>query len=75
MVQSNSTLAANPQLNYYLIALRAIFGIIIYACIVYRSEALLKLAHTAEESTEKAFARWNSIFDTFPEGVCIIKND
>lgn len=53
---------------------RAIFCIVIYAMIGYRTEALAKQSFMGRESSEKAFHRWMKIFETFPEGIALIRH-
>lgn len=54
---------------------RIIFCSIIYAIIGYRVEALTKQSFMGRESSEKAFHRWMKIFETFPEGIALIRNN
>jgi len=46
----------------------------IYAIIAYRIEILTKQSFLGRESSEKAFHRWMKIFETFPEGIALIRN-
>lgn len=54
--------------------LRCVFCIMIYAIIAYRVEILTKQSFMGRESSEKAFHRWMKIFETFPEGIALIRN-
>ena len=46
-----------------------------YASVGYKTEFLAKTSFIGRESSEKSFYRWLSIFDTFPEGMAIVKDD
>ena len=41
----------------------------------YRTERLAKMSFIGYQSYEKSFNRWLKIFDTFPEGMAILKDD
>ena len=56
------------------LAMRCIFCILIYAIIAYRVEILTKQSFMGRESSEKAFHRWMKIFETFPEGIALVRN-
>lgn len=47
----------------------------IYAIVAYRIEILSKQSFMGRESSEKAFHRWMKIFETFPEGIALIRNN
>mmetsp|Transcript_30725 Transcript_30725/g.47128 ORF Transcript_30725/g.47128 Transcript_30725/m.47128 type:complete len:88 (+) Transcript_30725:557-820(+) len=47
----------------------------IYAIIAYRIEILTKQSFMGKESSEKAFHRWMKIFETFPEGIALVRNN
>lgn len=49
--------------------------IIIYAIIGYRVETLNKQSFAGKEKSEKAFQRWMKIFETFPEGIALVRNN
>jgi len=84
-----STLAYGPMLAYYMhktgydllgaeyeeLAMRVFFCIAIYAIIAYRVEILTKQSFMGRETSEKAFHRWMKIFETFPEGIALIRNN
>ena len=57
------------------LAMRCIFCIMIYAIIGYRVEILTKQSFMGRESSEKAFHRWMKIFETFPEGIALVRNN
>jgi hypothetical protein len=84
-----STLTYTPLMSYYMyktgndllkaesteLWARCIFCAIIYAIIGYRVETLTKQSFMGRESSEKAFHRWMKIFETFPEGIALIRNN
>ena len=84
-----STIVYAPCLTYYMyktgISLlateykeligRCVFCILLYAIIAYRIEVLQKQSFMGRESSEKAFHRWMKIFETFPEGIALIRNN
>jgi len=43
--------------------------------VAYRTETLSKQSFMGRESSEKAFHRWMKIFETFPEGIALIRNN
>jgi len=49
--------------------------VFIYASIGYKTERLSKNNFIGHESHEKSFHRWLQLFDTFPEGIAIVKDD
>ena len=55
--------------------LRVFFCGCIYAIIAYRVEILTKQSFMGRETSEKAFHRWMKIFETFPEGIALIRNN
>ena len=57
------------------LALRVFFCGCIYAIIAYRVEILTKQSFMGRETSEKAFHRWMKIFETFPEGIALIRNN
>lgn len=52
---------------------RCVFCVFLYAIVVYRVEYLNKNAFLGKESSEKAFYRWLKIFETFPEGLALVR--
>ena len=56
------------------LVVRSLFCIFIYAIIAYRVEQLNKEAFLGRETAEKASHRWLQIFETFPEGLALIRN-
>jgi len=78
-----------PMLSYYMwktgvdmagqevteLAIRCTFCCFIYALIAYKTESLSKQAFLGKESAEKAFYRWLKIFETFPEGIALVRKD
>ena len=53
---------------------RSLFCIFIYGLVSYRIEQLNKQAFLGRETADKAFYRWLKIFETFPEGIALIRN-
>ena len=74
LVQTNSQLAAD-SLDVHWLALIALFQVFAYASIGYKTERLSKMNFIGHESYEKSFQRWLQLFDTFPEGIAIVKDD
>jgi hypothetical protein len=59
----------------YELAIKAIYTTFIYAVIAYLSEQRSKQAFTGAESSDKAFYKWLRIFETFPEGIALVRNN
>ena len=57
------------------LALRSCFCAVIYGVLAYRTENLSKQSFMGRESPEKAFHRWMKIFETFPEGIALIRHN
>ena len=84
-----STAVYAPCLSYYMyktgrdllgselpeLITRCVFCVAIYGIIAYRIEVLQKQSFMGRESSEKAFHRWMKIFETFPEGIALIRNN
>jgi len=84
-----STIVYAPCLSYYMyktgkdllgtenseVFMRCTFCILIYSIVAYRVEILSKQSFMGRESSEKAFHRWMKIFETFPEGIALIRNN
>ena len=82
-----STVVYAPLLGYYMyktgedmvgeetneLIIRCIFCVFLYAIVAYRVEALNKQAFMGTQTSEKAFYRWLKIFETFPEGLALIR--
>lgn len=51
------------------------YSIFIYAVIAYISEARMKQSFVGKESSDKAFYKWLKIFETFPEGIALVRNN
>ena len=58
----------------YELIIKTAYSIFIYAIIAYKTEARTKESYLGRESSDKAFHRWLKIFETFPEGVALIRN-
>ena len=52
---------------------RCLFCIFVYLVIAYKIERLRKQAFFGREAGQKTFHRWLKIFDTFPEGLAVVK--
>jgi len=59
----------------YELAIKAIYTTFIYAVIAYLTELRSKQGFTGSESSDKAFYKWLRIFETFPEGIALIRNN
>ena len=57
------------------LGLRCSFCILVYALTAYKIEILTKQSFMGRESSEKAFHRWMKVFETFPEGICLVRNN
>ena len=82
-----STVIYAPLLAYYMyktgedmvgeetneLVIRCIFCVFLYAIVAYRVENLNKQAFMGQQTSEKAFYRWLKIFETFPEGLALIR--
>ena len=55
-------------------AIKSVYTIFIYAIIAYVTEIRCKQAFLGKEQNEKAVAKWTKVFDTFPEGISIVRN-
>ena len=84
-----STLTFAPLISYYMyktsqslkevdmiwIFLFSSFQIFVYISVSYKIEKLSKQCFLGRENFDQSFARWFKIFETFPEGVAMIKDD
>ena len=84
-----STLTFAPLISYYMyktsqslqeidliwIILFSFFQIFVYISVSYKIEKLSKQCFLGKENFDKSFHRWFKIFETFPEGVAMIKED
>jgi hypothetical protein len=61
--------------EFYELIIKAVYSIFIYAVIAYISEVRSKQSFLGKESSDKAFYKWLKIFETFPEGVALIRNN
>lgn len=59
--------------NYSELVARCVFCSFIFAVVAYHIEKLNKQAFLGRETSLKTFYRWLKIFDTFPEGLALIK--
>jgi hypothetical protein len=59
----------------YELVLKSIYTVFVYAVIAYRTEIRTKQSFLGRISSDKAFHRWLKIFETFPEGIALIRNN
>ena len=59
----------------YELAIKSIYTTFIYGVIAYICESRGKQAYIGSESSDKAFYKWLKIFETFPEGIALIRNN
>lgn len=57
------------------LTIKSIYSIAIYLMIAYQTEMRTKQSFLGRESSDKAFHRWLKIFETFPEGIALIRNN
>lgn len=53
--------------------MRSTFTVMIYTLVAYIVERQRKQSYLGQESPEKAFHRWMKIFETFPEGIALVR--
>jgi hypothetical protein len=58
----------------YELVIKSVYSIFIYAIIAYITEIRTKQSFLGKESSDKAFYRWLKIFETFPEGIALIRS-
>ena len=82
-----STIVYSPMVCYYMyktgidmvgnevneLVIRSIFCIFLYTICAYRIEVLNKQSFLGSVSQENAFYRWLKIFETFPEGLALVR--
>jgi PAS domain-containing protein len=54
-------------------AIRTLFCIFLYLICAYKIESLTKQSFLGSQSQDQAFYRWLKIFETFPEGLALIR--
>jgi len=59
----------------YELVIKAVYTVFIYAVIAYLTELRAKQAYVGSESSDKAFYKWLKIFETFPEGIALVRNN
>lgn len=59
----------------YELAIKAVYTTFIYCVIAYLCEVRGKQAYIGAESSDKAFYKWLKIFETFPEGIALVRNN
>jgi hypothetical protein len=57
------------------LAVRVFFCALLYSVTAYRVEYLNKMAFIGKENSEKTFYRWLKIFETFPEGMALVRKN
>lgn len=57
------------------LVIRCVFSIFLYAIVAYKVETLNKQAFMGQQTSEKAFYRWLKIFETFPEGLALVRRN
>ena len=84
-----STVVYSPLLAYYMwktgddmvgaeteeLVIRCIFCVLLYGIVAYKIEQLNKQAFLGQQTSEKAFYRWLKIFETFPEGLALVRRN
>jgi PAS domain-containing protein len=66
-------MAGQYEENQVELGMRTLFCVFTYAVVAYKIELLNKQAFLGKESSEKTFYRWLRIFETFPEGLALIR--
>lgn len=61
--------------QYYELIIKSIYTVFAYAIIAYLTEVRTKQSYLGREQSDKAFHRWLKIFETFPEGIALIRNN
>ena len=74
LVRASSHLGTD-EIDIHWLCLIVLFQVFTFASVAYRTEKLAKMSFIGRESYEKSFSRWLKIFDTFPEGMAILKDD
>ena len=59
----------------YELVIKAVYTVFIYSVIAYLTELRAKQAYVGSESSDKAFYKWLKIFETFPEGIALVRNN
>jgi len=60
--------------NWVEFSIQTVFAVFAYTTTAYKVELLQKQSYLGKESYEKSFNRWLKIFETFPEGIAMIRN-
>jgi hypothetical protein len=82
-----SSLVYSPMVCYYMyktgidmvgneineLIIRCIYVVFLYIICAYRIETLNKQSFLGSQSQENAFYRWLKIFETFPEGLALVR--
>lgn len=61
--------------DMYELIIKSVYSIFIYGIIAYRTEIKTKQSFLGRESTDRAFHRWLKIFETFPEGIALVREN
>ena len=59
----------------YEVAIQSVYCVFIYALIAYITEIRTKQSFLGKEQSDKAVTKWLKIFETFPEGIALIRNN
>jgi hypothetical protein len=54
---------------------RCVFMVVIFAIIAYQIEKLNKQSFLGREASQQVFFKWLKIFDTFPEGLMLVRGN
>lgn len=57
------------------VTVRTIFLVIAYALVSYKIEKVSKIAFLSGQQAEGSFNRWLKTFDSFPEGVALLRGE
>jgi len=56
------------------LVVRVFFCAFLYCIVAYRMESLNKHAFIGQQNSDRTFFRWLKIFETFPEGLALVRN-
>lgn len=59
----------------YEVAIQSAYCVFIYALIAFITEVRAKQAFLGKEQSDKAVTKWLKIFETFPEGIALVRNN
>lgn len=61
--------------DVYEVVVESIYCVFIYALIAFITEIRAKQAFLGKEQSDKVATKWLKIFETFPEGIALIRNN